>query len=188
MASKKHPIFKIIPGERDRDFFLGTYRVRVSPRHRPPFPVDAMVWEEDTWLILSAQPVVSPPGEHIIRTMTEILETLPVDVGSVIVKRGRPYRLLAVVHDLSCKPSWQKEWVERALTGVFHEVAQRQWTSLALPLLGTRHGNLDPQYFLPLLVDTLKMASPSNLSSLWLIPPPGRIPLILDLLHQLPFS
>lgn len=121
----------------------------------PPFPVDAIVREEDTFLVLGAGRGVEPPAEDLgalLRRAAEARERVP---GTVEVRGGRPTELLAVVHDLGREPTWREGWVESALEQVFREAGARGLRRLALPLLGAVHGRMHPYRFLALLAGTL---------------------------------
>jgi hypothetical protein len=54
-----------------------------------------MVFEEDTWLVMSAAPTVCEPEIHPIRLMTDAINAKPEPVGSVMVQNGDPLRFLA---------------------------------------------------------------------------------------------
>lgn len=167
------PKLKVIQGGLQSDTLWGTVRIVAAPQYAQPFSVDAIVAEEDTFMVLSAGKTVRMPSEHIISIMTEIIETLPVAPGSVIVKNGSPMRLLAIIHDLDREPSWRQDWIVQALELIFRETATRNLHSVAIPLLGAVYGAFDIQHFLNLLRDTLKRIPPGNLKRLWLIVPQG---------------
>lgn len=145
--------------------------IAAAPDRRPPFPVEAVAYEEDTFLVLSAPARLRPPAEHPVRIFTALWEAEPRRPGTVLVERGRGrgLRLLAVVHDLNAEPSWREEWVEEALAGVFAESARRGLRALGLQLLGCRHGRLPPQRFAALLGRVLRRRQESALAQLWLI-------------------
>lgn len=145
--------------------------VTAAPEADPPFPVDARVEEEDTYLVLSAPPRVRKPTEPMIRLMTAIHEAVPEPPGSVVVRKGRPLRLLAVVHQLSGEPTWREEWVAAAYAEVFRVAAERRLRALGVPLLATRHGRLPPERSLALLDEALARRPPGDLERLWLIFP-----------------
>jgi hypothetical protein len=149
-----------------------------------PYPVDAWAAEEDTYLVLSADPEVAEPDEDPERVMAEVLATHPEEPGTVIVKAGCPLRLLAIVHDLNEEPSWKEEWVVKALQGIFQEADKRRVRSLALPLLGSLHGSLEKQRFLVLLREVLERRSPEHLKRLWLVVPAGTSSEILKMLES----
>ena len=133
-----------------------------------------MAAEEDTFLVLSADPVVREPVEHPVILMTKLMEARPEPPGSLLVRGANPLKLLAVVHDLAQEPSWREEWIKSALEGILREVEVRQLRSIALPLLGTVHGKLETKTFFYLLKGVLKKWRPSHLKRIWLMIPRER--------------
>jgi hypothetical protein len=161
---------------------LGSYPFRLSfgsidivaaPKDSPPFSIDAVVVEEDTFLVLSADPEVRNPHTHLVQIMTNVINTRPEKPGTVLVKGKHPVRLLAIVHDLNQEPSWREKWIESALNEIFRVTENRDLTSIALPLLGTLHGSLEKQHFIVLLSRALKRISSHHLKRIWLVVPPG---------------
>lgn len=145
-------------------------RVVVAPRSRPPFAVDALVLEEDTWLALSAAPLVREPAEHPIRTMTAAWEAEPAEPGSIRMRSGRPLRILAVVHDLSLDPSWRVEWIDAALRRAFAEARRRGLGAVGVEPLGAVHGRFPEPEFDALLDRTLR-AEAEQPRAVWRIEP-----------------
>ncbi len=119
-----------------------------SPPGEPPFTIDALVEEEDSYLSLSAEPVVDftqKPVEHSVRVMTAARDAEEVEPGTVVVRQGHPLRLLAVIHRLHVSPTWREPWVVRAIENLCMEVGRHQIRALGTPLLGTVHGEMGPQ-------------------------------------------
>jgi len=146
-----------------------------APRERPPFPVDGVVLEDDTWLVLGADPEFREPTEHPIRIWTALHEAQPLEPGTVSVVESHPLRLHAIVHDLSRDPTWREEWIGAALAELFRAAGRRGLRSLALPILGGVHGHLPAERFLVLLEAALESAAPGRLERLWLIAPPETL-------------
>ncbi|MBM4331635.1 MAG: hypothetical protein FJ117_10495 [Deltaproteobacteria bacterium] len=162
---------------------IGSVQVFVGPENMAPYPVEAWAAEEDTYLVLSADPEVQAIEENPEQIMAEVSATHPAEPGSVIVKNGYPLRLLAIIHDLNQEPSWKEEWVASALDGILQEMENREIRSLALPLLGTLHGSLERKRFLTLLREALERRQPIHLSRLWLVVPSGTTSDILAMLE-----
>ncbi len=167
----KKPAFRVIPGGLHRAAEYGPIRIVAAPEEAPPFSVDAMTYEEDTFLIMSADPEEVPPDIHPIRLMAELESFEPKKIGSVVVKKGTPLKLLAVVHDVNQEPTCRGKWVEKALHGVFREVERRGIQSLAIPPLATRHGRLPCSRFAQLLGRVLAQNEFNSLKKLWIIAP-----------------
>jgi len=144
--------------------------------------VDAVIFEEDTFLVISADPVIRPTTEPLMRIMTRLIETRPEKPGTVVVRGELPLRLLAVVHDFNQEPTWKEEWVKTALEEVFRIVEDRKVTSIALPFLGTQHGSLQKERFMQLLKEVLKKITSTHLERLWLVWPPKTHRRILEIL------
>jgi hypothetical protein len=137
----------------------------------PPFSIDAVAFEEDTFLVMSADPTVRDPGEHPMKLMTLVIETQPETPGSVLVTGRAPLHFFAIVHDLNQEPSWREEWIASALDGIFREAERRQLKSIALPLLGSKHGSFEKMRFVKLMRSTIERLSPRYLKRLWLVLP-----------------
>ncbi|UCC48909.1 MAG: hypothetical protein JSV41_01680 [Gemmatimonadota bacterium] len=149
-------------------------RLRVivaAPGSDPPFPLDAVVVEEDTYLVLGAEPVAKETHEPPERTLEEAEAREPQIPGTVVVKEETPLRFLAVVHDLDEEPSWREEWVARALVAALQEAEARRIRSLSLPMLGTLHGSLETQRFVELLQEALASTWLGRLENVWLVAP-----------------
>ena len=177
---------RLIRGAYPREISLGSLAIVAAPKDSPPFTVDAVAFEEDTFLVLSADRKVRAPKESLVRLMTRVIETRPETPGSVLVKGKDPLRLLAIVHDLNQDPSWREEWIASALDGIFREAESRGLQSIALPFLGTLHGSLDKERFIKLLGSALERTSPSHLKRLWLVVPAGTRSRILEILESEP--
>jgi hypothetical protein len=165
--------FRLIPGGLQSEMKFGPIRIVAAPEKFPPFEVDARAYEEDTFLIMSADPVIAFPEEHPIRMWTQLIETQPEPIGSVRVKGQNPLRFLAIVHDVNQDPTWKEEWVETAIREIFREAEQRKLCTIGLPLLGTLHGTLQFRRFIELLGQVLKQTCINHLKRLWLIVPAG---------------
>lgn len=135
--------------------------------------VDALVVEEDTHLILSAPATLSDEPEHPIHVMTALAYATRARPGCVVVRgRSTPYRFLAVVHDIDQSPTWRWQWIAEALTAVFEAAEQRALNSLALPVLGAKHGSVSGIDFAILLSQALAQREGRSLETLWLLLPP----------------
>jgi hypothetical protein len=182
---KSRPRLRVIQGTLVCGTWLGKLRVVAAPKDSPPFAVQAIAFEEDTFLVLSADPAVRDPKIPLVRIMTQLMETQPQSPGTVLVQGRSPLRLLAVIHDLNQDPSWKEEWVETAFTGIFEASERRDIRSLALPPLGTVHGTLPRNRSLEMLVKTLRERSLRHLKKLWLVVPRGAAKETIRVLESL---
>lgn len=167
----KRPYLRVIQGKGRREATVRSVKIVASSEDKQPFPVEALALEEDTFLVLSADPVVREPREHPLRVIYEARKAVPEEPGTVIVKETSPLKFLAIVHDLNQDPTWREEWVISCLIDVLRESEQRRLRSLALPLLGTKHGSLTEKRFLTILKAVLKSTPLRYLDRIWLIVP-----------------
>ncbi len=152
---------------------LGPVHVVVAPEHAPPFPVDALAVEEDTHLLLSSDGDIEEPEEEIGELVVAASESPPKTPGSVLVRKTKPLQFLAIVHDIDCQPTWREEWIASAINGVIEEAEWRRLESVGLPLIGTRHGNVEMRRVALWLGRCLSRTSFRNLKRVWVIAPEG---------------
>lgn len=133
--------------------------------------VEALVIEEDTWQVLSASPEVVAPGEDVGQLLRQLRAAQPLPPGSVAVRAGTPLQLHAVVYDFDDAACCRPAWVAAALAEIQRIVEQRKLGTLALPLLGVRHGRLPLSAFVFLFIAALEKATPGCLRQIWLLVP-----------------
>lgn len=152
---------------------LGPVHVVVAPEQSPPFSVEALAVEEDTHLLLSSDGVIEEPNETF-ENLVAAASTAPVNTpGSVLVRKTKPLQFLAIVHDIDCQPTWREEWIASAINGAIEEAEWRRLESLGLPLLGTRHGNVEMRRVALWLGRCLSRTSFRYLKRVWVIAPEG---------------
>jgi len=156
-----------------RRAIVGATAVTAAPPDAAPFPVQAVVEEQDTALILDLEPVLRPPQQSYPALVSAMRQQRPRRPGDVIVRRGRPLQLLAVVHDLDEEPGCRAEWIEPALTGILQRCVRYRIRSMALPLLGSVHGRFNGMHFVRLLRTALARHALPYPERLWLIAPKG---------------
>jgi hypothetical protein len=181
--TEKKTSLKLIRGGLECATSFGSVRIVAASEQAPPFTVDAVALEEDTFLIMSAKREVRDPKHDLMRIMTRLIETRPKEPGSVLVKGRRPFKFLAIVHDVNQDPTLREEWVESALEGILQETETRKLRSVALPLIGTLHGPLEQERFIELLSRAFKRTSLSQLKRLWLMVRPGTARHIIEMLE-----
>jgi hypothetical protein len=152
---------------------LGPVHVVVAPEHAPPFAIDALAVEEDTHLLLSSDDVIEEPDEAF-EELVAAASTIPANTpGSVLVRKGKPLQFLTIVHDIDCQPTWREEWIASAINGAIEEAEWRRLASLGLPLIGTRHGNVEMRRVALWLGRCLSRTSFRYLKRVWVIAPEG---------------
>lgn len=170
---QRHGGLRLIQGGLERRFAIGPVAVLASPRGRAPFPLDARVEEQDRWLILGAEETVRRAAATYRARLPDLRRFHPARPGSVVVRGGRPVRLLAVVHDVAREPTWSEAWILRALDGILRLSEIRGYRALALPLLGGSAG-LPAETFAALLQGALARTKPRRLARIWLMLPEGQ--------------
>ncbi|MEE4376996.1 MAG: hypothetical protein V2J55_05710 [Candidatus Competibacteraceae bacterium] len=158
----------LIPGGRCIDFWVKQVQLVARPAEHPPFATEAVVLEEDTYLVLSAEAVVRQTDEHPIRLMTALFDQQPLEPGCVVVRGNR---LLAVIHDLDRDPTCCEQWVSQALQACLKQADQLGVRSLTLPLLGSVHGRIPYSRCLVLIVEAVEEATFHALRRVWLVVP-----------------
>ena len=152
---------------------LGPVHVVVAPEQAPPFPVDAIVVEEDTHLLLSSDGVVAEPDEEFDALVEAASKKSANTPGSVLVRKTKPLQFLAIVHDIDCEPTWREEWIASAINGTVEEAEWRRLESLGIPLIGTRHGNVEMRRVALWLGRCLSRTPFRYLKRVWVIAPEG---------------
>lgn len=178
--------FRVIEGGLQAKRKIGGIIILASPENEPPFMVDAVVFEEDTFLIMT------PPinniifrEEHPIRMMTKLIETKPYEPGTVIVNRGQPLKILAIVHDVDQDPTWRDEWVEGAIHGIFRESERRDIRSISMPMLGTVFGKMHTMRFMEILISVITKIMPKRPERIWLRVPRGAAKRLMCIIDEL---
>jgi hypothetical protein len=161
----------------------GTIQLFVQQNLTRQRELDALVIEEDTFLVLSTPHRHIRRSDHPVRVIHHAYNARPEMPGGVIVRKGHPLRLLAVVHHLSYEPSFREEWIALALENIMCFCAARSIRSLGLPLLGSVYGTFPPQRFLSLLRGCLHWRSLPALKEIWLQANPHDKQHILSLIN-----
>jgi hypothetical protein len=112
---------------------------------------DAVVLEDDTHHVLSADPTFREPADHPIVIHTQALHAVPAPLGKIKSSGRDPILLRAVVHDLARMPSVELDDVKNAIADLFVKCGDLNIGSLSMPLLGTVHGRLDSIQVLDIL-------------------------------------
>jgi hypothetical protein len=177
------PKLRLLEGGLSCRASFGKLEIVAAPKDAPPFKVDAFVFEEDTFLVMSADTTVREPKASMVRIMSNLMETKPAVPGSVLVRGQKPFRFLAIIHNFSEEPSLKEEWVKSALDAIFRKSEDLQIRSIAIPLLGAHYGFLRAERFIELLGQALKRTSLQHLKRLWLIVPGGTAREIVGMLR-----
>lgn len=178
------PALRLIHGDLDHVVRIGPLAIQLAPQERPPFAVSAIAVEQDTALVLDEEPVLQAP-HHTLGELSGEMERFREPVpGSVVVQRGKPRRLYAIVHDLEQEPTWREEWVETSLQNLLRLAERQQITAMALPLLGSRYGSLTPERFIQLLCLAATRFPPNQPLRIWLVVPRADVHRLLNKLSS----
>lgn len=168
---KRKPKLNVIDGGLHCKMMYNDLKIIAAPLQSPPIQIDALAVEEDTYLIMSAEPTHMPPAENPLRFMAELAKLQPETPGSVVIKGKKPLRLMAIVHDVNKEPTWRESWIKKALINIFKEIENRQISMLGLPLIGTKHGRFENHRFGELLAEAIRISPFNYLKKIWLIAP-----------------
>ncbi|MDX1593973.1 MAG: hypothetical protein R3298_06975 [Gammaproteobacteria bacterium] len=168
------PNLHVIQGGRRTFWRRGDLELVAAGPGNPPFSVERTVVEEDRWRVVGAPPDWRPPRpEHPVRLHTALIDDAPERLGRVL-EHGQNWH--AVVVDVDADPLVRPEAVRAALARVTLLCARHAVTRLAVPLLGTIHGDLDPARALAMVHDALLVRPPADLRRIWLqVPPRHRV-------------
>jgi len=97
----KRPRLRLIRCDSCHKISFGTVKIVAAPEDVPPFKVDAVAAEEDTFLALSAEPKAFENNEHPIRMMTKVFELRPEPPGKILVKGRNPLQFLEMENRLA---------------------------------------------------------------------------------------
>lgn len=160
---------RLVHGNLLQGIWIGPVLILAAPEGAPPFHIDALAKEEDTFLVLSADKQIREPTQPLMRIMTRLIETPPKVPGTVVLRNEQPLKILAIIHDFNQEPSCREEWIAQALDGLFYKSESLGFRSLGLPLLGTIHGALDKERSIKLIAEALKKRDFNHLRRLWLV-------------------
>lgn len=141
----------------------------IAPTKLPPFPVGAVIEEQDTALILDESDEIRDPGQKPAWFYANKLEQqVMLTPGQVIIRDTQPLRLQAIVHDLESEPICNELWIFQALQQTLEIAEQRKIDALQMPLLGCRFGKIEASQFFALLLEIITRQRPAPVSRLWL--------------------
>ena len=180
---KKTPL-KLLYGGKSKYVVVNGLKLFVVPVNLHPLPVDVRIFEEDTMLILTIDPVMHFSEEQPIRLMTDLLEQKARKPGEVVANGSSWY---GVVHDLDAEPSCCRQWVENCYREILRRAGDCAVQKIGLPLLGSVHGNIKPFDSLALLLKCIQSAQFGQLRQIMVLTHPTRVEAtrkkLLSLIH-----
>ncbi|MBW2504627.1 MAG: hypothetical protein JRE16_08675 [Deltaproteobacteria bacterium] len=144
MASFENHKFRVINGGKDKQNLFCEIPVTLVPDDFSPLDVDALVCEEDRYLIMTTSTDSQSIPEHPLRVINRAWQQQPLPLGSIHCRTGKPTRFLLVIHDLDRVPTCRPIWILAALANLRFQLSDHPHVrTIAMPLLGTRHGHLN---------------------------------------------
>lgn len=128
--------------------------------------LDAVVFEEDTHLILTLDRVMTHGEVHPIRLMTDVHTTRPHTPGSLISNDSSWY---GVVIDLDREQICRKEWIDSTYEQIGRRISLKRIRTIGVHLLGTIHGKMDVDFCLDRFVSAIGNWRSESLKDVWLI-------------------
>ena len=116
---------------------------------------DAIVEEQDTFLLLGASPVIQESEESYVTLVKKMERQKPLEPGHIIVKGTNPVRFIAVNYNIENNPVCCEGWIKTSLQNIFRECRKRKITSLLTPLPGTKYGKISKEFSMQLLTNAL---------------------------------
>lgn len=168
----RKPKLKLLLGGKARHVTINGVKVSVAPNSLYPLPVDARVFEEDTHLILTVDPVMRYTPEHPIRMLNSLSRDRAKIPGTIVHNGASWY---AVIHDLDQEPTCRQEWVESAYQEIFRLTGEDKINRIGIPLLGSVHGAMKAPESLELLLAALRASKGRELKHIMIIVPPGQV-------------
>lgn len=164
--------FRLIIGGHAGETKVNGVRIDIIGDTIRPLPVDVRVFEEDTHLVLTVDPVMHYTDEHPIRVMTNILEAKSKKPGTIVAEGTSWY---AVIHDLDSEPSCREEWIDDAYAASLQLAEKKGIARLGIPLLGTVHGSFKQRESMFSLLTQIRSQSFMQLKNLSILVPKGQV-------------
>ncbi len=152
--------------ERQSDFWAEIAGVEISASiyFQPHDLPEVTVIEDDTCMVLNADPEFIEPRESLWNIRTKISRSPPYPVGSLVTIANNPLRLAALVYDLNQSPICTLDGITSALKQILHFIDERQLKSMVMPVLGAKYGNISFYQFIAMLTSELTNNRPTKLS------------------------
>ncbi len=166
-------------------FPFGRIHLILALEDAPPFDPDALVYEQDTALLLDTDNEIRSVRESNGQLIENMLNQEPLPLGSVLVRDGYPFEFLAIIHDVERDPICEELSVIQALFNIMEASEDRELGSLAMPLLGTVFGSFSPLRAASLVKAVLPRTRPNYLNSvqIWL-PDEKMLPVLFEFFRQ----
>lgn len=168
---KNKPHLTVLEGGRDRLARVNSVILKIVADTLSPLPVDVRIFEEDTYLVLTVDPVIRHAEEHPIRLMTKVVESKPNKTGTIVTNDPSWY---AIVHDLDNEPTCRLEWIEMAYRQALLLGEIKRVQKMGIPLLGSVHGKVSSETSLKMLIESIRAASCEYLKKILVLVPQNK--------------
>ena len=118
---------------------MATTRPTIVASDQMPFEIQSMVFEEDTYLVLSAGNHVREIRAPLEELQLELVAEQALTLGELAIRGSRVF---AIVHDFDLQPSFSPGAVQRTLDELCQHVENRGISALGMQALGSHHGGL----------------------------------------------
>lgn len=150
---------------------LSTYdisgrQVGVATRESLCHPVEVMVFEEDTNLILTVDKAIYYREIHPIRVMTDIMGAKKHKPGTLVCNGDSWY---AVVIDVDDERICQTSWIREAYGNIFKRLEEEKIVCAAMHVLGIIHGGIIVDRAIDFFYEGLKAEPAQYLKRIWLL-------------------
>ena len=133
------------------DHIAGKTIIQFTDADPATLKVDAVVEEQDTNLLLGKAPVTMKTVESLPVLLDQMEQQVREIPGSVIIKKSKPKRLIAIVYDVDHTPICEASWVQEVLQNIFSQCQKHKIKIIAMPLLGTTYGKLTDETIIQML-------------------------------------
>lgn len=166
------PKLKLLFGGKAKQVTVNRVAVSVAPNSFHPLPLDARVFEEDTHLVLTVDPVMRFSEEHPIRLLNSLPHEKSKKPGTVVINGSSWY---AIIHDLDAEPTSRREWVGSAYREILRLAEAHRVQRIGIPLLGSVHGNMKPFESMGMMLEEILARRFRLLRNIMIIVPPDHV-------------
>lgn len=168
---------KLVHGGKSYRYRVGDISCKVNTLQSVSQDLDAVVFEEDTHLILTVDSKFTYTENHPVRMMTEVHRAKTNRPGSLIIHNRSWY---AVTIDLDCDPICRLEWVRKVYGNIESQVEKSNISTLGLFLLGNYHGGLAAEECIQTFIEEVQLWNTCQLKEVCLIVPDALIGKVRD--------
>jgi len=133
------------------DYIAGNTIIQFTDTDPALLSIDAIVEEQDTNMVLGKAMIIKETIDSFPALINKMQQQIPEKPGTIIMKKSRPLRIIAIVYDVDHKPMCRREWIVKAVDNILKQCNEYSIKTLAMPLLGTEYGKMTTQTTINLL-------------------------------------